>query len=429
MVDIVRIVTLAERPDLIEPMWHLPTSWPEFMLHDPIADRLMGHLPELFPALQLVGIEGYGWSERVIGKVHAIAFAWSGDVADLPAHGWDGVLEQGTVELLRDAGVAERLDREGIVHGGIHLQFDGERHHVPLSQLAGGRSIVIYGQTEVVKDLIAARLESALPLLFETAVESIDPERGFIRHAGGELECDVIAGCDGFHGVCRPSVPAGALRTFERDYPYAWLGILAKAAPAHQEVVYAHGDRGFALASMRSPDVTRLYLQVAPEEAVEAWPDERIWEELNARLAVESGFALNEGPILERGITAMRSFVIEPMRHGRLFLAGDAAHIVPPTGAKGMNLAVADVAVLAEALERFFATGSTDLLDGYSDRCLRRVWRAEHFSWWMTSMLHLAPEADPFERRLQLSQLRYLTSSPAASTSLAENYVGLPYGS
>jgi len=347
-----------------------------------------------------------------------------------------GVLEHPTVQLLCDSGVGERLRREGLDHRGISLRFDRADHRIDFVALTG-KGITVYGQQEVVKDLVAARLAAGEPILFGvdgvrlSGIDTDEPEVAFTDSGGVArvLRAAVVAGCDGFHGVCRPSVPAGALRTFERDYPYAWLGILAKAAPAHQEVVYAHGDRGFALASMRSPDVTRLYLQVAPEEAVEAWPDERIWEELNARLAVESGFALNEGPILERGITAMRSFVIEPMRHGRLFLAGDAAHIVPPTGAKGMNLAVADVAVLAEALERFFATGSTDLLDGYSDRCLRRVWRAEHFSWWMTSMLHLAPEADPFERRLQLSQLRYLTSSPAASTSLAENYVGLPYGS
>jgi p-hydroxybenzoate 3-monooxygenase len=347
-----------------------------------------------------------------------------------------GVLEHPTVQLLCDSGVGERLRREGLDHRGISLRFDRADHRIDFVALTG-KGITVYGQQEVVKDLIAARLAAGEPILFGvdgvrlSGIDTDEPEVAFTDGDGVErvLRAPVVAGCDGFHGVCRPSVPAGALRTFERDYPYAWLGILAKAAPAHQEVVYAHGDRGFALASLRSPEVTRLYLQVAPEEAVEAWPDERVWEELNARLAVESGFALNEGPILERGITAMRSFVIEPMRHGRLFLAGDAAHIVPPTGAKGMNLAVADVAVLAEALERFFATGSTDLLDGYSDRCLRRVWRAEHFSWWMTSMLHLAPEADPFERRLQLSQLRYLTSSPAASTSLAENYVGLPYGS
>ena len=334
-----------------------------------------------------------------------------------------GVLEQGTVELLRDAGVAERLDREGIVHGGIHLQFDGERHHVPLSQLAGGRSIVIYGQTEVVKDLIAARLESALPLLFETAVESVDPERGVIRHAGGELECDVIAGCDGFHGVCRGSVPDGVLQIFEREYPFGWLGILAEVAPSSDELVYAHHERGFALLSLRSPERSRYYVQCDPADVADDWPDERVWDELRARTALD-GWTLEEGPVLEKGVTPMRSFVTEPMQYGRLFLVGDAAHIVPPTGAKGLNLAVADARTLAEALVQWYGGGGRDHLDAYSETCLRRVWRAEQFSYWMTSMLHRTGD-DPFEQRLQLSQLRYVTSSEAAATSLAENYVGL----
>jgi len=334
-----------------------------------------------------------------------------------------GVLEQGTVELLRDAGVAERLDREGIVHGGIHLQFDGERHHVPLSQLAGGRSIVIYGQTEVVKDLIAARLESALPLHFETAVESVDPERGVIRHAGGELECDVIAGCDGFHGVCRGSVPDGVLQIFEREYPFGWLGILAEVAPSSDELVYAHHERGFALLSLRSPERSRYYVQCDPADVAEDWPDNRVWDELRARTALD-GWTLEEGPVLEKGVTPMRSFVTEPMQYGRLFLVGDAAHIVPPTGAKGLNLAVADARTLAEALVEWYGGGGRDHLDAYSETCLRRVWRAEQFSYWMTSMLHRTGD-DPFEQRLQLSQLRYVTSSEAAATSLAENYVGL----
>jgi p-hydroxybenzoate 3-monooxygenase len=346
-----------------------------------------------------------------------------------------GVLEHPTVQLLCDTGVGDRLRREGLEHGGVSLRFDRADHRIDFVALTG-RSITVYGQQEVVKDLIAARLAAGGEIVFDVddvRLAGLDTDRPEVAFTDGDgaqraLRADVVAGCDGFHGVCRPAVPPAKLRVFERDYPYAWLGILAKAAPAQAEVTYAHGEGGFALASMRSPEITRLYLQVAPEEDLAAWPDDRIWAELNARLAVEGGAVLNEGPVLERGITAMRSFVVEPMRHGRLFLAGDAAHIVPPTGAKGMNLAVADVAVLAEALERFFATGRTDLLDGYSDRCLRRVWRAEHFSWWMTSMLHLAPGADPFERRLQLSQLRYVTSSTAAATSLAENYVGLPYG-
>jgi len=328
-----------------------------------------------------------------------------------------GVLEQRTADLLRAIGVGERMDREGIIHHGIHLQFDGERHHVPLSELADGRTIMIYGQTEVVKDLIAARIESGLPLHFECEVESVDPERGIIRHAGGELECDVIAGCDGFHGVCRDSIPAGVLRTFERDYPFGWLGILAQVAPSMNELVYAHHERGFALLSLRSPERSRYYLQVAHDEDVGEWPDERIWEELQIRTALD-GWTLQEGPVLEKGVTGMRSFVAEPMQCGKLFLAGDAAHIVPPTGAKGLNLAIADVRVLAEGI----ADGG---LEHYSQHCLRRVWRAEHFSYWMTTMLHLLPGGDPFDLRLQLSQLRYTTTSSAAARSLAENYVGL----
>ena len=341
-----------------------------------------------------------------------------------------GVLEQGTVELLREAGVGARMDGEGIVHHGIHLQFDGERHHVPLSELADGHSIMIYGQTEVVKDLIAARLESGLPLLFEVddvSVHDLDTDRPRIRfaHAGArqELECDVIAGCDGFHGVCRPAIPGGVLRTFEREYPFGWLGILAQVAPSIDELVYAHHERGFALLSLRSPELSRYYVQCRPDEDLAEWPDERIWEELQLRTGL-AGWTLHEGPILEKGVTGMRSFVAEPMQHGRLFLAGDAAHIVPPTGAKGLNLALSDVRILAAALVDWYRGGGTAGLDGYSDACLRRIWRAEHFSWWMTSMLHRLGD-DPFDAQLQLSQLRYVTSSHAAARSLAENYVGL----
>jgi p-hydroxybenzoate 3-monooxygenase len=342
-----------------------------------------------------------------------------------------GVLEQGTVDLLRDAAVGERMDREGIVHGGIYLQFDGERHHVPMSELTGGRGIVIYGQTEVVKDLIAARLAADLPLHFEVsdvAVRDIESDRPRIAfsHQGGadELECDVIAGCDGFHGVCRPSIPSGVLRTFEREYPYGWLGILAEVAPSMDELVYTHSQRGFALLSLRSPELSRYYVQVAHDEDIGEWPDDRIWEELQRRTAVD-GWSLQEGPIVEKGVTGMRSFVCEPLQYGNLFLGGDAGHIVPPTGAKGLNLAIHDVRVLAEALVQWYRTGSRALLDGYSAECLRRVWRAEHFSWWMTTMLHLPPDADPFGIQLQLSQLRYVTSSEAMATSLAENYTGL----
>jgi p-hydroxybenzoate 3-monooxygenase len=345
-----------------------------------------------------------------------------------------GVLEQGTVELLTDAGVADRLHREGIVHHGISLQFDGERHRIPLSELSGGRTIVIYGQTEVVKDLIRVRVESDLPLLFEVAevsvqeLESARPRVRF-RHGGEEqeLECDVIAGCDGYHGICRPSIPDSVLASFARDYPFGWLGILAEVAPSSDELVYAHHDSGFALLSLRSPELSRLYLQCRPDEDPDEWPDDRIWAELQRRLGVE-GWTLEEGPIVEKGVTGMRSFVVEPMQFGRLFLAGDAAHIVPPTGAKGLNLAIADVGVLAHALADWYRTGSIAALDAYSETCLRRVWRAEHFSWWMTSMLHRLPGDDPFDLKLQLSQLRYVTSSPAAAASLAENYVGLPAG-
>jgi p-hydroxybenzoate 3-monooxygenase len=333
-----------------------------------------------------------------------------------------GVLEHGTADLLREAGVGARMDAEGIPHRGIYLQFDGERHHVPMQELVG-RGIMIYGQTEVVKDLIAARLASGLPLHFETAVERVDAETGVIHHAGGELECDFIAGCDGFHGVCRPAVPA---RTFEHEYPFAWLGILAEAPPSSDEVTYVHHEKGFALLSLRSPQLSRLYLQCRPDEDVDEWPDERIWDELQARTALE-GWSLNTGPILERGVAGMRSFVAEPMQRGRLFLAGDAAHIVPATGAKGLNLAIADVAVFARALERWYETGDGSGLDAYSEMCLRRVWRAEHFSYWMTTMLHRISD-DPFDFKLQLSQLRWVTTSEAAARSLAENYVGLAIG-
>ena len=337
-----------------------------------------------------------------------------------------GVLEQGTVDVLTETGVADRLHREGMVHRGIELRFGGEGHRIALSDLAGGRAITVYGQQEVVKDLIAARLDAGGPLEFETPATEIDADRGVIRHGdGGELRCAIVAGCDGFHGVARAAVPADALTVYEREYPFAWLGILARAAPSSEELIYTHHERGFALHSMRSPEVTRNYLQVAPGEDIEAWPDERIWEELQTRMALADGsFALNEGEVFEKGIAPMRSFVAEPMRHGRLVLAGDAAHIVPATGAKGLNLAVADVRVLARAVAAYFAHGDESGLDTYSERCLRRVWRVQHFSWWMTAMMHRLT-GDPFEARLQQSQLDYVVRSRAAATTLAENYVGL----
>jgi p-hydroxybenzoate 3-monooxygenase len=340
-----------------------------------------------------------------------------------------GVLEHGTVELLTEIGLADRLRRERMVHHGLELLFDGEGHRIALTELAG-RQISIYGQHELVEDLVAARLATERPLLFEVSdvrVSDVDgPVVEFVHDGRPErLECDIVAGCDGYHGVTRPSIPAGALRVYERGYPYAWLGILAEAPPSSEELIYAYHERGFALHSMRSPQITRLYLQVRPDEDPAAWPDERIWTELRTRLARRSGFTLADGPILEKGVTALRSVVVEPMRHGRVYLAGDAAHIVPATGAKGLNLAVADVSVLAPAIADFYA-GDPSGLDSYSDRCLRRVWRVQHFSWWMTSMLHRPDDGDPFTHRLQLSQLRYVASSRAAATSLAENYVGLP---
>jgi p-hydroxybenzoate 3-monooxygenase len=345
-----------------------------------------------------------------------------------------GVLEQNTVDLLRELGLAQRLDREGMVHHGLELRFGGRGHRIPLSELTGGRAITVYGQQEVVKDLVGARLAAGGEILFEVdevSLEGLHADHPAVRFRHGgvdqELRCDVVAGCDGFHGVSRPSIPAGVLTAYERAYPFAWLGILAEAPPSSEELIYCSSERGFALHSMRSPRVTRLYLQVAPDEDVANWPDERIWEELRARFATDDGWTLADGPLVEKGITALRSFVVEPMQYGRLYLAGDAAHIVPATGAKGLNLAVADVRILAEALEAWYRTGRTDLLDGYSAACLRRVWRVQQFSWWMTSMLHLSHDDGGFDRRLQLSQLAYVCSSTAAATSLAENYVGLPY--
>jgi p-hydroxybenzoate 3-monooxygenase len=344
-----------------------------------------------------------------------------------------GVLEQGTVDLLVESGAGERLLREGLVHEGVFFQFDGERHRIDLRELTG-KAILVYGQTELVKDLIELRLAAGLPLLFEAeavAVEGVDSKRPRIRFrqdgAEQELECDVVAGCDGYHGIARPSIPASLRREVAREYELAWLGILGAVPPSSDELIYAHSERGFALLSMRSPELSRLYVQVRPDEDVAQWPDARIWEELQLRLG-RPGWTLAEGPVLEKGITGMRSFVCSPLRHGRLFLAGDAAHIVPPTGAKGLNLAINDVRLLHEALVEWFQGGDASGLDAYSDRCLRRVWRAEHFSWWMTSMLHRAPGGDPFDLELQLSQLRYVFASRAAATGLAENYVGFTTG-
>jgi p-hydroxybenzoate 3-monooxygenase len=346
-----------------------------------------------------------------------------------------GVLEQGMVDLLDAIGLGDRVHREGLVHHGINISFGGTKHRIDMHELTGGRSITVYGQNELQKDLNAARQATGRPLHYEVenlTLHDVDSPAPRIRYrlngAEQELKCDFIAGCDGFHGISRPSIPKTAIRFFEREYPFGWLGILAEAAPASEELVYTWTERGFSLFSMRSPRVTRLYLQCAPDEDINQWSDDRIWGELNRRLTTDDGWKPNIGPVLQKGVTGMRSFVAEPMQFGRLFLAGDAAHIVPPTGAKGLNLAGADVYVLSQALAEFYKSGCEDLLNQYSATCLRRVWRAQRFSWWMTSMLHVFGFGDEtaFDRRRQLADLDYLTSSRAAMTSLAENYVGFP---
>jgi p-hydroxybenzoate 3-monooxygenase len=344
-----------------------------------------------------------------------------------------GVLEQGTVDLMRAMGVAGGLDRRGLRHDGVYVSFDGRRHRIDMAELTGGKAITVYGQNEVVRDLIDARIDTRRPLYFEAqdvGVSALDSAAPIIRFRHGdtahEIHCDFIAGCDGFHGVCRPSVPAGALTFYERTYPFGWLGILADAAPSSEELVYTYHDRGFALFSMRSPTVTRLYLQVPPDEPIDRWPDEKIWKEMLTRMTTRDGWKPNVGRIFQKGVTPMRSFVAAPMRHSRLFLAGDAAHIVPPTGAKGLNLAASDVLVLARGLKAFYEFGNSEWLDRYSEICLRRVWKAQRFSWWMTTLLHRLPDETPFDHQRRLADLDYLTSSRAAMTSLAEQYVGLP---
>jgi p-hydroxybenzoate 3-monooxygenase len=343
-----------------------------------------------------------------------------------------GVLEQGTVELLDEAGVGSRLNAEGLVHGGIEIAFGGARHRIDLTGLTG-RHLTIYGQTEVTRDLMQARDAAGHPAVYEAedvSVHDFDgphPRVRYRKHGEThEIACDVIAGCDGFHGICRPSVPDSAITAYERAYDFGWLGLLSKTPPVSDELIYASHDRGFALCSMRSATVSRCYVQVPLEARVEDWPDDRFWDELRTRLDPEAAARLVTGRALEKSIAPLRSFVAEPMRFGTLFLAGDAAHIVPPTGAKGLNLAASDVGILARALAEFFTEGSTAGIDGYSERCLRRIWKAERFSWWMTSMLHRFPETGSFGRKLQLAELDYLVGSKAASTALAENYVGLP---
>jgi p-hydroxybenzoate 3-monooxygenase len=340
-----------------------------------------------------------------------------------------GLLEQWASDLLVDTGVGARMQREGMFHNGVYFAFGGALHYINFRELVG-KGVTIYGQQEVVKDLIARRLADGGEILFEASDVAVHdlgsaPKIRF-RHGGKEQElaCDFIGGCDGFHGICRPSIPASALTVYDREYPFGWVGILSESPPPEHELIYAYHDRGFALYTMRSPSLARLYLQCPPDEDIESWPDARIWQELHRRLGGTR--ALAEGVMLQKGITAMRSFVVEPMQHGRLFLAGDSAHIQPPTGAKGMNLALADVMVLARAIVAFYRGGRGDLLERYSATCLRRVWKAQRFSWWMTQLFHLDPSHNAFDRKRQLAELDYVTSSEAAMRSLAENYVGLP---
>jgi p-hydroxybenzoate 3-monooxygenase len=345
-----------------------------------------------------------------------------------------GVLEQGTVDVLNDTGVGARMQREGLRHTGFDILFDGAKHRIALDELTSGKCITVYGQHEVVKDLIAQRLADGGQLLFEAEVQQlsgVDSDAPQVRYTQGGIEhtldCDFIAGCDGFHGICRAALPASVAQHYDKQYPFAWLGILVQAPPAQHELIYAHHEHGFALFSMRSPTVTRLYVQCDPHDDIAQWPDERIWDELFVRLDTHDGWRPNTGPILQKGITAMRSFVCEPMQHGRLFLAGDAAHIVPPTGAKGMNLAVADVRMLARALHAHYAHGDERALKDYSSTCLRRVWKGERFSWHMTSMLHQFPEHEPFQQKMQLAELAYYTGHEQGRKVIAENYVGLPF--
>ena len=345
-----------------------------------------------------------------------------------------GVLEQGTVDLMTDIGLDERMQQEGAVHHGIELRFDGEAHRINLYELTNGRAITIYPQHEVIKDFVAARLKQGGDILFNVTdvqlsdVASSQPHIHFVyEQEQMELQCDFIAGCDGFHGVSRSSIPAEKQSVFTRSYPFGWLGILMQAPPSTHELIYTYHERGFALVSTRSPELQRMYIQCDPQDDIANWSDAMILEELQARLATRDNWKLLVGPIIQKSILAMRSFVIEPMQYSRLFLAGDAAHIVPPTGAKGLNLAVADVRHLARAITLFYQQNQTHLLEAYSTTCLRRVWRTEHFSWWMTSMLHRFPDDDTFQQRMQRAQLDYTVSSRAAATSLAENYAGLPF--
>jgi len=345
-----------------------------------------------------------------------------------------GVLEFGTVQLLEEAGVSQRMHDKGLVHDGIYISNNGRRTHIDFADLTGGKSVMIYGQTAVVRDLIKARLDAGGEIVFEAedvSLADIDTDRPRVRyrHQGQEheLTCDFIAGCDGFHGVSRQSMPERLLKTFQREYPFGWLGILAEAPPAADELIYASHERGFALFSMRSPTLSRNYIQCRADEDLEQWPDDRVWEELRLRLGEEGPALVNEGKVVEKSVTPMRSFVAEPLSCGRLFMAGDAGHIVPPAGAKGLNLAASDIRYLYRAFVAYYKSGDGSLLEDYSDSALARVWKAERFSWWMTSLLHRFPQATEFDQRIQQAELEYVLESRAAKTVLAENYVGLPF--
>jgi p-hydroxybenzoate 3-monooxygenase len=346
-----------------------------------------------------------------------------------------GVLEQGTVDLMKATGVGDRLVREGHVHHGIELQFNGERHRINMHELTGGKNITIYAQHEVIKDLVKARLKAGGEIIFnvdDVSLSGLDTTTPVIKFRKGkegelqELACDFIAGCDGFHGPSRQAIPSGVRKEYQQTYPFSWLGILTETPPASPELIYVNHERGFALLSTRSPEIQRHYIQVDPKDDIANWSDDRIWSELQARVETKDGWKLQEGPIIQKGIVSMRSFICDPMQYGRLFIAGDAAHIVPPTGAKGLNLAMADVQVLARGFDAFYKSSQMELLAQYSKTCLRRVWKAQRFSSWMTTMLHRNPKHTPFEYGLQLTELDYVTSSRAASISLSENYVGLP---
>ena len=378
------------------------------------AGLLLSHI------LHLHGIESVVLERHSRGDVEAIIKA--------------GVLEQGTVDLLNGIGAGERMMREGLRHDGIVLRFDGRDERIDLAGLTGGKAVKIYAQHDVIKDLVKVRLDTGGDIRFEAkdvSAYDLDDDAPKIRYrdldgAVHEIECDFIAGCDGTHGVCRPSVPAGRLEVYERLYPFGWFGILCKAPPSSGELIYAMHERGFVLVSTRSPDIQRMYFQCSPTEKVADWSEDRIWAEFRARLATRDGWEPKEGEIFSKTVIGMRSLVVEPMRYGRLFLAGDSAHVVPPTGAKGLNLAASDAQILARALAAYYQTGEGGLLERYSETALRRVWKATRFSWWMTSMMHIFPGADALQHRMQLAELDYVTRSRAAATSLAENYVGLP---